>query len=280
MTVRGSSDPGMTRHALRSGYRRLHPGVWVKRDEELTASVRAQAAWKWAPAGAILAGYSAAAIHGAKYLPSTAKAELIVTERLRPPTGVTVRRRTVSPVDVHVISGMRVTSPVRTAFDLCRDLDESRAVEAVDALYQATTLTRATLLDYCHNASRVHGYRGVRGVVELTNEGAESIWETRTRLFMVRSGLPCPDTQLVIYDGLGNWIGRFDLGYKMWKVVVEYDGDQHFEYEQRQRDVERWNALSGAGWRLIRVKARQLTQQPELLLGHIRRALRDAGASI
>jgi hypothetical protein len=280
MTVRGPSDPGVTRQSLRSGYRRLHPGVWVKRGEVLTAAVRAEAAWKWAPAGAILAGYSAAAVHGAKYLPNNAKAELIVTHRVRPPTGVTVRRRTVSTEDIDTVRGMRVTSAVRTAFDLCRDLDRDRAVEAVDALYQATAMTKADLLDYAGSAARLHGYRGVSDVVDLTDEGAESIWETRTRLFIVDSGLPRPETQLVIHDEWGRWIGRFDLGYRKWKVIVEYDGDQHFENEQRHRDIERWNALSAAGWRLIRVKARQLTRQPELILGHIRQALRDAGAPV
>jgi Protein of unknown function (DUF559) len=68
--------------------------------------------------------------------------------------------------------------------------------------------------------------------------------------------------------------------WERWWVIVEYDGDHHFEPEQRNRDIERWNALEAAGWRVIRVKARQLVHGRATLIAQVTRVLRDAGAPV
>ncbi|MBM4596765.1 DUF559 domain-containing protein, partial [Rhodococcus hoagii] len=76
------------------------------------------------------------------------------------------------------------------------------------------------------------------------------------------------------------FVGRVDMVWEQWGVIVEYDGDHHFEPEQRNRDVERWNALEAAGWRVIRVKARQLIHGRATLIAQVTRVLRDAGAPV
>jgi hypothetical protein len=275
-----SSDSSVTEHHLNAYYRRLHPDTWIKRDVQLTALVRAEAAWVWCRGRAVLAGYSAAAVLGAKYLPDSANAELIVPGKWRSPPGITVRRRSLPDTDRCIVRGIAVTTPLRTAFDICRDRPAAEAVEAVDALYQATSMTKAQLVRYCADVRNSHGNARVPRIVEMTDEGAESIWETRSRLCMVEGGLPRPQTQIKVFSRDGQWIGRFDLGYEEWKVLIEYDGDQHFEREQRNRDIVRWNALEADGWRVIRVKAAQLMNNPELLIEQIRTVLRAAGAPI
>lgn len=56
--------------------------------------------------------------------------------------------------------------------------------------------------------------------------GAQSPYETRTRLVLLAAGLPRPDTQLVVRDR-GRFVARLDMGWAAWKVAVEFDGAQH-----------------------------------------------------
>ncbi len=66
------------------------------------------------------------------------------------------------------------------------------------------------------------GFRGVanvRAVLDLVDGGAESPQESRLRLLLVEAGLPRPETQIVFRD----LRIRVDLGWRRWKVAVEYD---------------------------------------------------------
>ena len=75
------------------------------------------------------------------------------------------------------------------------------------------------------------GARGIvqlRRAVELMDGGAESPQETRTRLLLMAAGFPRPQTQIVVCDEFGYFIGRVDMGWAEWKVGVEYDGPQHW----------------------------------------------------
>ena len=58
--------------------------------------------------------------------------------------------------------------------------------------------------------------------LELVDAGAESPQETKVRLVLVRGGFPPLQTQL---PDLGY---RLDMGWRKWKVAVEYDGRHHF----------------------------------------------------
>lgn len=204
---------------------------------------------------------------------------LASTAHLRPPPGTTLWRDDVPADEVTTRSGVRLTTPLRTAFDLGRRLDHDPAVESVDALYHATRITRDDLVAFTAQHPGERGIVQLRNVIDESDEGAESPWETRTRLALVRAGLPRPDTQVTIRDA-GRFVGRVDMVWEQWRVVVEYDGDHHFEPEQRNRDVERWNALEAAGWRVIRVKARQLLYGRQTLIAQITRVLRAAGAPV
>src|SRR5699024_6296437 len=136
----------------------------------------------------------------------------------------------------------------RTAFDLARRLPRDEAVAVVDALYQTGNVTKLQLTDYATRHPRCRGIRQFRRVVELSDEGAESPQETRTRLAIVDAGLPRPESQCYILDADGVSIGRVDLCWRRWRVIVEYEGDGHRASEQFAKDLRRWNALSDEGW--------------------------------
>ncbi|MGB3955529.1 MAG: hypothetical protein WBL05_09675 [Brooklawnia sp.] len=80
-----------------------------------------------------------------------------------------------------------------------------------------------------------HSARQVRKVAQLARPGAESPQETRTRLCLVLAGLPEPGLQIVVRDG-GRFVGRFDMGYDDYGLLIEYEGDQH------RSDKRQWSA--------------------------------------
>ncbi len=73
---------------------------------------------------------------------------------------------------------------------------------------------------------------------------------------------------------------RVDMGWREWKVAVEYDGVQHWtDAKQRAWDIERTELLETAGWVVVRVSAAMLAR-PVILVERIRGKLRAAGCPI
>ena len=69
----------MTRNDLRTRHRRVFRDVYISGEAELTAPIKARAAWL--STGATLAGMSAAAMLGTKWLDASAPAEIVRTDR-------------------------------------------------------------------------------------------------------------------------------------------------------------------------------------------------------
>jgi hypothetical protein len=118
----------------------------------------------------------------------------------------------------------------------------------------------------------------LRRVIALMDGGAESPQETRTRLLLIAAGFPKPQTQIVVVDAFGEFVGRVDMGWKEWKVGVEYDGPQHWDDpEQHAKDIDRLADLAAQGWLIIRVSRDLLRYRPHVFLGRVRDAMRAAG---
>ena len=63
-------------HQLRSRFRAIFPDVYIRRDQQLTSSDRAMAAWLWSHRRGVLARLTAAAWHGAKWIDERLPVEL------------------------------------------------------------------------------------------------------------------------------------------------------------------------------------------------------------
>ena len=93
--------------------------------------------------------------------------------------------------------------------------------------------------------------------VKLIRPGAESRPESLLRLAILEAGLPEPEVNVPVLDAAGLFIGRGDLVYRRWNVVVEYDGEQHrTDNRQFERDVGRLDDFAASGWRVVRITAR------------------------
>ena len=116
----------------------------------------------------------------------------------------------------------------------------------------------------------------MRAALELVDGGAESPQESRLRLILVGGGLPVPETQIEFRD----LRIRVDMGWREWKVAVEYDGVQHWsDRRQRSWDIERIELLEAAGWVVIRVSA-EMMSRPHVIVDHVRAKLRAAGCPV
>jgi hypothetical protein len=272
------TDGYVTRRSLRSQHTTVYRNVYVPKGHDLTAATRAVAAWLWSERKATAAGLSAAALHGTRWIDPTLPAELY-RRNGKPVEGITIHRDELWDDEVCTRCGIAVTTPARTAFDLGRRKGLISAVAQVDALARATKVKAAEVEDLVQRHPRVRGLVQLRDVLRLMDVGAESPQETRTRLLLVRSGLPKPETQIVVLDKFGYPFARLDMGYREFKVGVEFDGAQHWtDPAQRTIDIDRHAELAELDWRIVRVSNHLLRFRPEVVLARVCASLRQAGA--
>jgi very-short-patch-repair endonuclease len=267
-------DAGISRraiaHRVRTGrlYRR-HTGVYLldppDRASRLTLMTAAVAACGH---DAVLSHRSAAELWG-MLEPRPGEIDVTVIGRnpgLRP--GIRRHRsRTIGPQDVRTKRGVRVTSPVRTVLDNARDRD----LEELLANAFAATLVNQRQLDRVIARFPVFpGVAQLRGL--LRQEGGPRwtrSWGERRLLSLVReAGLPVPLTNRQLYGF------QVDAVWFEHKLVVEVDsrlfhGDRDAFENDRARDA----TLVAHGYRVLRFTARQLRDQPLVVLGQLAAAL-------
>lgn len=254
------SDGTVTRHALQTRYRKLHQNIYTPKDFALDARTRATAAWLWSGRTATLAGYSAAAVLGSKWLPDDAPAELA---RIRQPApargGILIHTDVIADDEVDLIDGMTCTNFARTCYDMGRRQPLDTAIIRIDALLNHTSGRVGDVMSIADRYPGARGIRRLRSALELADAGAESLQETRLRLLLVRGALPRPVTQIPVADQWGRVRRRIDMGWPEWMVGVEYDGEQHWTNPKiHEGDIERLEFLAACGWTIVRVSARQL----------------------
>jgi hypothetical protein len=125
---------------------------------------------------------------------------------------------------------------------------------------------------------RVRGKRRAARALDRIRPGAESRPETLLRLLLVEAGLPEPELNVRLFDRFGAELARVDLLFREFRVVVEYDGDQHrTDTRQFDRDLGRLDDLAARGWRVVRVGARSLFRDPQDAVIRVQRALVAGG---
>ncbi len=270
----------VTPHQLRTKFESVHRNVYVPRGQPLTPVTRAVAAWLWSGRTATVAGLSAAALHGAAWIDPWLPAELNRQTRDKTP-GILLHSDALWDDEVCVRAGIQMTTPARTAFDLGRRKGFINTVIRVDALMHATGLKTADIEPLIDRHRGARGLMQLRRVLPMVDGGAESPYETKTRLMLVTSGLPRPQTQIEVRGDWNTVLARIDMGWEEWKVGVEFDGAQHWtDPAQRTWDIDRLAELEARGWTIIRVSADLLRNRPEIVVARIRRALSAAGCAL
>lgn len=250
------SSGAIKKHHLRSHFRAVFPDVYVRKDAELPLHQRAYAGWLWSHRQGVIAGLTASALHGAKWVDESAPVEL-VWPNARPPRGVITHGFRLDPDEQGLAASIPVTTPERTAFDLGRRGRLDDAIARLDALGNATGFEVDSVLAVADRHPGARGVRQLRAALDLYDCGAQSPKETWLRLLLIRAGYPRPTTQLPVRRPDGRRRYYLDMGWEGIKVAVEYEGDHHRnDPDVYAYDIERLETLEKLDWIVVRVAAR------------------------
>ncbi len=245
----------LSRHELRARFVAVHHDIYVLRGTRPTAVLRAKSAWLRSRRRGVLAGYSASALHGARWIDAALPANILDTNR-RPTRGIVAWADSIDDDEICVKGDIRLTTPARTAVDLGCRLPQDAAVAAIDALARATRLSVADIELAAQRHAGRKGIKQARASIALVDPGAESPRETWLRLLVIRAGYPPPQTQHPIHNEYGALIGEVDNAWPELKIAMEYEGLHHTDPDVLRKDIARIDEMIGMGWIIIRVTCR------------------------
>jgi hypothetical protein len=177
--------------------------------------------------------------------------------------------RQLSPRDIVELSGLAVTTPLRTACDLGRLLYRDQALAALDALAGMEGFSLDAL---AFEEQRFKGYRGVcqlRWLIPIVDARSESSGESVLRLRWYDAGLPRPECQIEVPTPWGASY-RIDLGLPDVRFGAEYDGDEFHGPEDREHDRGRRAWLWQEGqWILVVARRNNVHGQHQDIHGQL-----------
>lgn len=194
--------------------------------------------------------------------------------------GVRGHRLTPGSVSIVEVGSLRVASPVDTWRQMSTLLTVDDLVVVGDALVRRNkplaTLPELRAAVVRHGRHR--GARRLREALESVRPRVDSPNETQLRLILVRNGLPEPVVNGIIVDSAGTQLATGDLVYREYRVLVEYDGEQHrTDQDQYNWDIDRLDRIRDAGWRVVRVNRSHMAGNAVLAVRKVEAALRAAG---
>lgn len=244
--------------------RRTHQGrhAWVGSDPH-DPRQRALADASVAPDDGALGGWGAAQLLGVEWLDGTAPAGdpldgllcMPFERRVRRP-GLRPFRSRLDPSDVVVLespAGTRVTSPLRTAFDLARTAPSLRqAVAYLDAMARHGVRID-DVLAYAAERPRWYGVSRLRAAAALARGRIRSIPETAWRMsWVLDAGIDAPLVNAAVMTSDGEIVAEADLLDPATGLVGEYDGAPHAGALRRAKDHVRQELLERLGLTLVR----------------------------
>ena len=250
--------------------RRILVGVYVASEVEVTPLVRIQGALLVLPPSALALGVTALWLHGVEI--SVPAPMRFVTDRSHQ-----VRRAGMSVVRAVRMpsSHGRAVSPEHAFLTASTELDLVDLVSAGDRLVRLRCCSLNSLLQYTESL-RGRSATLARRAVPLVRERVDSFRETRLRLCLTMAGMPEPECNIVLKTG-DHPIGRVDLLLDEYRVIVEYEGDQHrTDKKQWSADIHRGEDFAALGYRTVRVTAAHL-RRPRSVVWRVHDALRAGG---
>ncbi|WP_448613026.1 DUF559 domain-containing protein [Modestobacter sp. URMC 112] len=276
-TWTAARSAGVTRRQVGQDGVRLGRGLYLSRSAEPDLLTRCAAWADVLPAGSAFSGATAAVLLGAP-LAEPPRLQVALTPRRVLPqhAGLRVHSRRLGPGDVVRHRGLRITSGAQTFLDLAAVLPPQDLVAVGDALWRYEHLDDVRLGARLARAERVRGVVRARACAPLLTPLAQSRPESLLRYWLVVSDLPDPEPQVPLLGRRGQEVVHGDLGYRRWKVLLEYEGRQHAGREQFRRDVDRYSLMGADGWLVLRFADRHLAR-PQVVVERTRRALVSRG---
>jgi hypothetical protein len=301
----------LSRHQLRgASWIRLRHDVYADARLDRDHTLACRAALLRLPAGTVIAGPSAAYLHGVTHaagftddvhvlLPATARADAQPGLRIHHaplpgtrgdlpapagmsggpdgsptgpvPPGTSVPTGPVPP-GTSVPTGPPARSrPAGCAWETAVWTDPVRAVGVIDGLLRAGVVDRAGLAaEAARNAGRPGGRRA-SWVFGLTDAGAQSPPESHLRVRLVLAGLPKPVTRPPVRVPAGPVLHP-GLAWPQFRVAVEHDGRR-----PAHPDRTPLGPLAEAGWLVLPGTDQRLHHEFPVLVRELRAALVSRG---
>ena len=109
--------------------------------------------------------------------------------------------------------------------------------------------------------------------VSLADPTCGSALESLFRVLLVLAGLAPAETQYAVRRA-GRLLGRVDFAWPALLLVVETDGFAfHADRATYRSDRRRTNALTLAGWRVLRFSWEDVVHEPERVVAEVTAAL-------
>jgi hypothetical protein len=138
----------------------------------------------WSHREGVIAGLTASALHGAKWVDAQLPIELVWSNARRP-RGLRTYDMRLASDEFADLGGMRTTTPARTAFDIGRRGRLDDAVARLDALGNATRLAADDVVAVALRHRGARGMRQLEEALKLYDPGAASPKETWLRLLLI-----------------------------------------------------------------------------------------------
>ncbi|MFL5829425.1 MAG: DUF559 domain-containing protein [Solirubrobacteraceae bacterium] len=270
----GIGPHAITRRLRRGLLHRVHHGVYLFGPLTFAPGARELAA-------VLACGDSSLVSH------RSATALYVLTEPIDGPVDVTViassgRRRDgiaghrvpeLHPDDRTLWNGIPITSPARTLLDFASQAQGDELERAIAEAYALKLVTETALRRVLDRYPQRHGAAALRAELDRVGGPAwtRSEAERRMKLLLRQAGLPFPQTNVKISGYLADFL------WAQQRLIVEVDGFQfHGHRYAFERDRKRDAAHVLAGYRVIRITWRALTEEPMAVAVMIARALERA----
>lgn len=182
--------------------------------------------------------------------------------------GVMLHRTVVMPP--HDESAVSVESAYLGLAASARPLD---LIVLGDWLLHRKHMSLGVLLALAHSQSWRPGAAEVVEIAPRLTCRARSMPESETRAFLELSGLPTPEINHDVLADDGTFLGCGDLVFLLWRLLVEYEGGQHWtDADQIASDADRYGRLRRADWDYVQVTAKHL-RHPKAVVRTVHRAL-------
>ena len=268
----GLSGHWIDRHLKKGWLELVHRGVY-RVGPVVAPHQREMAALLACGAGAVLSHRSAAALWEIVPHPGARVPVAVSTTRnLRSrSSGIRIYRfRSLGRDEVTSLGGLQLTTPARTLLDLSGTLPSRDLEQAVARADRRRLLHRSRLELLLARYPRRPGRSRIRTVLAsmdgpiLTRSEAEERFISLIR----KVGLPLPQTNVLV-NGF-----EVDALWQEERLIAEIDGFAfHSTRVVFEKDRHRDGVLTAAGYRVLRITWRQLTEESETLLVQLAQAL-------
>lgn len=248
---------------------RIHRGVYsIVGPRFMTRYGRWMAAVLACGPGAVLSHRAAAALWGIR---GGSRVEVTVPRGRKARPGIQLHYANLPKDETTTHHGIPVTTVPRTLLDLSAVVQRDEMRSAMRQAEQLGLRDPVWLGDLLERYPRKPGAPVARMLIEEARRGlgiVRSEFEERFQALLLDADFPSPMTNVRI-EGM-----EVDCAWPEQRLIVELDGrETHDTRHAFEQDRARDRRLGAAGWRVVRLTWRQLTEQPEELEADLRRLL-------